>query len=683
VVEVNPGDDRILRTVSAGSDPVSLAATAGKMWVANEAADTVTPIVLASGRPGAPIHVGHGPDALAVSGGSVWVACGIDGTVWRIDAGSASAKGSFSVGAEPRGIAVVANRLVVAGARGVTVFDRRGLPVSRVHVQGTPAAALSSRGVAWVAAGPMLAAHRGGVLKIETTALSYPPGSVPGCRPSLDAQSICAYTTAPWQVSSLLHDGLLTFKHVPGPDGQTIVADLAQALPTVSRDRRTFVFQLRHGVRYSDGRPVRPSDIQRGIERTYRINPAGQPFFTYYSAIAGAAKCAARPRTCDLSHGIVADDAAGTVTFHLTRPDPNFLAALALPFAIAVPVGTPMSDLDFRINLLPATGPYAVSRADPTHGLLLVRNPHFRVWSADAQPAGFPNHVVWKVAPSPNREVADVLAGRADWMDDTMPADAGRRLLLNHPELLHPRTLAALHAIFLNPGMAPFDAVRARQAVEYAVGRATLLRKLGPLFGAPTCQMLPPGIPGYRPNRPCPFTIGSWGPNIAKARSLVSESGTTGDRVNIWTRGDPVISPVTRYIRGVLRSIGYQATLIPANHANTVPIEVFPAGVGADFPAASFFLGTTGCAPSPQGCPWTRAGWLDQLKTHALAAQLFNTYFASERWAELDRRLTDSGSTWVPLFNDIAPGLTSRRVGNYELTASPVGAPLIDQMWVK
>jgi peptide/nickel transport system substrate-binding protein len=530
----------------------------------------------------------------------------------------------------------------------------------------------------------MLAAHRGGVLTIETTALSLPPHAVPGCQPSLDAQSVCAYTTAPWQVSSLLHDGLLTFKHVPGPDGETIVADLAQALPTVSRDRRTFVFELRHGVRYSDGRPVRPSDIRRGIERTYRINPAGQPFFTYYSGIAGATKCAAHPRTCNLSHGIVADDATGTITFHLTRPDPNFLAALALPFAIAVPAGTPMSDLDFRIGLQPATGPYTVAHADPTHGLELVRNTHFRVWSADAQPAGFPNQVAWKVASSPNREVADVLAGQADWMDDTVPANAARRLLLNHPQLLHRRTLAALHAIFLNPKTAPFDSVRARLAVEYAVGRADLLHKLGPLFGVPTCQILPPGIPGYRPNLPCPFTIGSWGPGLAKARSLVSGSGTNGDRVNIWTAGDPVISAVTRYIRGVLRSIGYQAELVPARQANTVPIQVFPAGVVADFPAASFFLGTPGCtsASVPTGCPWTRAGWLDQLKTHAFTAQLSDTYLASKRWGKLDRRLTDSGSTWVPLFNDISAGLTSSRAGNYQYNPTAAG-PLIDLMWVK
>ncbi len=54
----------------------------------------------------------------------------------------------------------------------------------------------------------------------------------------------------------------------------------------------------------------------------------------------------------------------------------------------------------------------------------------------------------------------------------------------------------------------------------------------GPEAAQPTCQVLPPNFPGYRPY--CPYTAnagagGAWSaPDLAKARELVRESGTGG-----------------------------------------------------------------------------------------------------------------------------------------------------------
>ena len=61
----------------------------------------------------------------------------------------------------------------------------------------------------------------------------------------------------------------------------------------------------------------------------------------FYSAVVGAPKCAASPRSCDLSRGIVVDDKTGTITFHLRHPDPDFLAKLAMPPGVAMPPEAP------------------------------------------------------------------------------------------------------------------------------------------------------------------------------------------------------------------------------------------------------------------------------------------------------------------------------------------------------
>ncbi len=80
---------------------------------------------------------------------------------------------------------------------------------------------------------------------------------------------------------------------------------------------------------YSDGTAVKASDFLRAIEREFTVpGPVG----SFYQGIVGGDACAKTPKTCDLSKGIVTDDAAGTVTFHLVSPDPDFLQKLALPF---------------------------------------------------------------------------------------------------------------------------------------------------------------------------------------------------------------------------------------------------------------------------------------------------------------------------------------------------------------
>jgi len=93
-----------------------------------------------------------------------------------------------------------------------------------------------------------------------------------------------------------------------------------------------------------------------------------------------------------LSRGIAVDDEAGTITFNLRAPDAEFLFKLALPFAYAVPAGTPNRDVGTRP--VPATGPYMVAAYKPGRFIRLVRNPRFHVWSDAAQPAGYPDNIV-------------------------------------------------------------------------------------------------------------------------------------------------------------------------------------------------------------------------------------------------------------------------------------------------
>ena len=157
----------------------------------------------------------------------------------------------------------------------------------------------------------------------------------------------------------MTNDGLLGWKRAGGQAGAELVPDLAVSLPSISDDRRTYIFQLRRGIRYSDGRLVKASDFRHSLERVFKLMPAPEPVAVdFYRTIVGADRCKTGPSRCELSRGIVTDE-AGTVAFHLSAPDPEFLFKLTLPFAFVLPSGTPPREAVMRP--LPATGPYQVA----------------------------------------------------------------------------------------------------------------------------------------------------------------------------------------------------------------------------------------------------------------------------------------------------------------------------------
>ena len=178
--------------------------------------------------------------------------------------------------------------------------------------------------------------------------------------------------------------------------------------------------------------------------------------------------------------------------------------------------------------------------------LKLVRNPHFRVWSQDAQPDGYADAIVWKLGHAPAAQARAVERGTGDVAFDSEGFSPGlvSELQTRYASQLRGNTLARTTYMFLNTRLPPFNDVRLRRALNYAVDRESVVRAVGGQdFAQPTCQFLPPGFAGYRPY--CPFTIRpaagvDWsGPDLAKARRLIEQSGTRGTAVTVWIPSNP------------------------------------------------------------------------------------------------------------------------------------------------
>ena len=350
----------------------------------------------------------------------------------------------------------------------------------------------------------------------------------------------------------------------------------------------------------------------------------------------------------------------------------------------------------------PGTGPYKWAEYKPTTAIRVVRNPFFKEWSKDAQPAGLPDVIEQKFGLSVQAEVTQVENGQADWISntDTIPADRLPELSRKYSKQLHVNPL--LNTEYMRAEHAtlpPFDNEKARQAVNFATDRSALVKIYGgPQLATPACQVLPPNLPGYQPY--CPYTAnpgsGKWtAPDMAKAQQLVQESGTAGMRVKVNSDTTDVHKAVGEYFVGLLNKLGYKATpqflsadiQYPYVQNSKNKVQIAWSDWFADYPAASDFLEILlGCDSfhpnsnsSPniaQFCDKTVQGQMDKASSTAVE----DPNAANQLWTGVDKATTDK-APWVSLVNTKMLDFTSARVKGFQF--SPQWYFLLAQASVK
>jgi peptide/nickel transport system substrate-binding protein len=503
------------------------------------------------------------------------------------------------------------------------------------------------------------------------------------------------YTLQEWQLLILSHDGLVGFKRAGGTEGTKIVPDLATSVPKPTDGGKTYTFTLRKGIKFSNGAELKASDVKYTFERLFKIGQSPNAG-SWYNVIVGGDACVAKPATCTLDKGIVVDDAKGTVTFHLTKGSPEFLDQLGVPFAFILPSGTPNKEVQIPP---PGTGPYKWVEYNPNKALKLVRNTYFKEWSKDAQPKGLPDVIVQKFGLSGEAQVTQVENGQADWMFDTPPADRLNEMSTKYADQVYVNPLTAVYYFAFNVNQPPFNNLKARQAVNYATDRNALVKIYGgPKLAVPTCQVLPPTFPGYKPY--CPYTkdpgSGKWtGPDMAKAKQLVAASGTKGAVVKVNSDTTDVNKAFGEYFIGLLNKLGYKAQpqflsadiQYPFCQNSKNKIQFCWSSWYQDYPAASDFLNVLlGCGsfhPNSNASP-NIAQFCNksiQAKMDAAANQgITDPSGANAKWAQVDKEVTDQ-APWVSMFNPKYVNFVSKDVKGFIF--SPQWYFLIDQASVK
>ncbi|GAB0118136.1 ABC transporter substrate-binding protein [Acidisoma sp. 7E03] len=551
----------------------------------------------------------------------------------------------------------------------------------RRWLQGSALALTAAAGLA-LGGTAQAADHMGGTLRLTGAAAAG----------TIDPQ--INYTSQFWSVLFITNDGLVAFKHVNGAASNDVVADLATEVPKPEDGGKTYVFHIRKGVKFSNGQDVTPADVVATFQRIFKVsNPnAG----SWYNVIVGADACLKTPATCTLAGGVVADDAAGTVTFHLTQPDSEFFYKLATPFADIVPANTPAKDLG--TTAAAATGPYMITSYDPQKNMVLKRNPYFKEWSKLAQPAGYVDEIDYTFGPKPEDEVTAVENGQQDWMFDSPPSDRLPEMASKFPNQIHINPLFAIYYAPMNVNIAPFNNKDARLAVNYAVNRRSTVNIYGgPRLAVPNCQILPPGFPGYKAY--CPYTKNpgtKWtAPDMAKAKELMQKSGQIGQKVTVIADDQNVDPALGTYLVSVLNELGFKATLkvISANiqftyiqnTKNNVQISI--SQWYQDYPAASDFINvllSCGAFHPGSDASINISGFCDkgidaEINKNLITA-VTDQKAANAEWAKLDEELTDQ-APWATLFTPKQLDFVSKRLGNF--TYSEQFHMIYSQVWVQ
>jgi peptide/nickel transport system substrate-binding protein len=408
------------------------------------------------------------------------------------------------------------------------------------------------------------------------------------------------------------------------------------------------------------------------------------------------------PKRCpSITKGVVANNSAYTLTIHLSAPDPEFLDQLALPFAFAVPGNTPLTST--KNSVPPGTGPYMWKSYNPNTQAVLVRNPYFHVWNPAAQPAGYPNEIVEKYGLQVSDEVTEVLHGQANEVFDGDQIPADDLSLLNSPQYrgqVHVNTLTADWYFALNTKRPPFNNLQARQAINYAANREAYVKIAGgPSLAVPTCQILPPGFPAYKPY--CPYTAGAnhtrWtAPDLAKARALVKASGTAGMKVIVDGTNDQVGKELVEQMISDLDAIGYKASPQLLSGSIQYPFVQNSSNLGKwnvawsawyqDYPAPSDFLNVLlGCGsihPNSDASP-NIAEFCDpaiqRQINRAESIEATQPAAATALWTQVDHEDTNM-APWVDLYNPKQIDVLSRNVHGYEW--GPQWYIMIDRLWL-
>ena len=511
--------------------------------------------------------------------------------------------------------------------------------------------------------------HKGGTLTVLNS------------QPQEDFDPARLYTSGGGNVPSLVFRTLTTRNRENGAAGAKVVPDLATDTGRPNKDATVWTYTLKKGLKYEDGTAITSADIKYGIERSFAAElSGGAPYLRDW--LVGAADYQGPYKDKKGLSAIETPDSR-TIVFHLNKPEGEF------PYLATQTQFTPVpkaKDTGTKYEQHPiSSGPYkVVSNQNDGETIVLERNTYWST-ATDAErkayldkidvKSGLDSSVInQRLSSSQGADAAavttDTNLGPAELAKVSGDKELAARVGTGH--------FGYTNYIAFNPKVAPFNNVKVRQAISYAIDRSSVVNAAGGSSLAEAATTFLPNQKSFGYDPYDLFPAGASG-NAAKAKELLKEAGyPKGITVTLTHSNDKDFetSPeIATAIQDALKKAGITVKLqgLEINdykdkiHSVKTEPGFFLAHWGADWPSGGPFL-----APIFDGRQIVKdganfnTGLLNDKSVNAeidSINKLTNLDEAAKRWGALDKKIGEQALT-VPLFHPVYKRLVGKDIKN-------------------
>ncbi|MFD4877251.1 ABC transporter substrate-binding protein [Streptomyces sp. NPDC058420] len=511
--------------------------------------------------------------------------------------------------------------------------------------------------------------HKGGTLTVLNS------------QPQEDFDPARLYTSGGGNVPSLVFRTLTTRNRENGAAGAKVVPDLATDTGRPNKDATEWTYTLKKGLKYEDGTAITSADIKYGIERSFAPElSGGAPYLRDW--LVGAADYQGPYKDKKGLSAIETPDSQ-TIVFHLNKPEGEF------PYLATQTQFTPVpkaKDTGTKYEQHPiSSGPYkVVSNQNDGETVVLERN---KYWSTatDAERKAYPDKINVKsgldssvinqrLSASQGVDAAavttDTNLGPAELAKVTGDKALAARVGTGH--------FGYTNYIAFNPKVAPFNNVKVRQAISYAIDRSSVVNAAGGSSLAEAATTFLPNQKSFGYDPYDLFPAGASG-NAAKAKELLKEAGyPKGVTVTLTHSNDKDFetSPeIATAIQDALKKAGITVKLqgLESNdykdkiHSVKTEPGFFLAHWGADWPSGGPFLAPIfdGRQIVKDGANFNTGLLNDKSVNDEIDSinKLTNLDEAAKRWGALDKKIGEQALT-VPLFHPVYKRLVGKDIKN-------------------
>jgi len=485
-----------------------------------------------------------------------------------------------------------------------------------------------------------------------------------------------SYYVPEWQYEWLTARPLLNFAHATGARGYRLLNEGARSY-TVSRDGKTYTFHLRHGMRFSDGKPITAANYKHTFLRV--LNPAvGSPLASFLTDpvsvnIKGAL---AYNTTGKGSVSGIATKGKYTFIIKLVKANALLPTLVALPPTGAEPTSLAMKPISSAPHQLPSGGRYYVAQYVPDRSIKIRKNKFYKPLGAAPMPGNL-NGFDYTIGVQQDQALLLVEKGQSDWPADGLASSAWGPLFAKYGTKGRARVFSTSVSdyVTMNTSKGVFSNLNARKAVSYGINRKSLVKIRGPKAGFPQCSLLTPAIPGYKKCSVYPVNK----QDTAKARSLAS--GHTG-HINYWYTASNTGTLIQRLASSQLNAIGFnnidykpfQSGLFSALGKKGNDYDFAIVGWSADFPDPYDYINKLLSGQTIQDVQNNNTSYFNNPKANALmnhAAQLHGSA-RYNAYGNLDNQIMKDYAPIAGIDNRNDREFFSTRVSTGSIVQSPI-----------